>query len=495
MKKAFAYVRISTGKQKGNTSIENQISVIKEYCAAHGYELVAIYSEQGSAKSIEGRPEFIKMINDLIDTNEVEYLIVLKIDRAFRKLIESLFIWDKLEENNKYFISIYDNVNTTYPHSKDTFIFNSYQAEKDRENILRNTISGMEKKATLGYFNGGKVYGYESVSKELRVIPEEASVVNFIFKKYVYDNWGYKKIASELNLQCIKTKNRKDWTTTAIKKILENKIYIGYIKWKEAFTEGLHEAIIPQELWDKAQELRLKKSFKPKKIHPGTYPLSGILKCPQCGSVMVQGNSSQKYKYYQCNKNKSSGKAACSSNLVKKEYAEEHVLNEVVSYLNILNLSPLLHQIIVSNLNSTLVSLEEKAKILKKSLDQIEKKLNHFLSLLYTEDDDGETISMDTITLFIRESEKQKKKDQKKLKDLHHRIELQKSLSLNQDIEFVVNNFETFYYLISDEDKKLLFHNFIKEIHITKGSTTKERKIKKIFYQFEPENLINILSA
>ncbi|MFD2215334.1 recombinase family protein [Metabacillus endolithicus] len=495
MKRAYSYVRISTGKQENNTSIENQRKVIKDFCAAQGYELVTTYSETASAKSINGRSQFIKMINDLISSKDVDYLIVLKIDRAFRKLLDSLYIWDKLQEHNKYFISILDNVNTIYPYSKDTFIFSAYQAEKEREYNLVKTYSGMKIKASKGLFNGGKVLGYESVNGNLRVIPNEVALVRYIFKKYVYDNWGYKKIASELNLQGIKTTRNKEWTTNTIKTILENDIYIGYIKWKDTYTEGQHKKIIPQKLWDKAQEIKSKKSIQPKKIHPGTYPLSGLLKCPQCGSPMVQGNSSQKYKYYQCNKNKMSGKSVCSSNLVKKEYAEEYVLDKVVSYLNTLNLSALLKQIILSNLNSTLVSLEEEATILKNSLKQAEKKLSDLLTSFYKQDeetDDEEKLSTETFKAIVFETDYLKRKDQQKLTELNNRIEIQKKIDINSDIEFLINDFKHFYHIISDQDKKLLFHNFIKEIHVLKGNSVKERKIKEIIFHFDNNDINSI---
>ncbi|WP_315899443.1 zinc ribbon domain-containing protein [Priestia flexa] len=84
------------------------------------------------------------------------------------------------------------------------------------------------------------------------------------------------------------------------------------------------------------------RSYTQQKVHPGSYPLSGLLKCPEYGSSMVQGNSSSRYKYYQCSKNKNSGKIAFSSNLVKKEYAEETIIDQVNVFLKDINLFPYL---------------------------------------------------------------------------------------------------------------------------------------------------------
>ncbi|WP_326938557.1 recombinase family protein [Bacillus atrophaeus] len=128
------------------------MQVIKEYCAARGYELVIIYSDEGSAKNIKGRPEFIKMYNHFLADPEIEYVIVYKLDRAFRKLLDSLYFWDKIKENNKYFISILDNINTIDPHSKATYIFSALHAERERENTLLRTSGGMEVKAAQGFF-------------------------------------------------------------------------------------------------------------------------------------------------------------------------------------------------------------------------------------------------------------------------------------------------------------------------------------------------------
>lgn len=96
--------------------------------------------------------------------------------------------------------------------------------------------------------------------------------------------WGYKKIAADLNLQGIRTKNENYWTINAIKTILENQIYIGNTKWNGKYQKGIHIPIIETSLWGKTQEVMKARSYKQSKIHPGSFPLSGLLKCPECGS-------------------------------------------------------------------------------------------------------------------------------------------------------------------------------------------------------------------
>ncbi|MBT2687275.1 recombinase family protein [Bacillus sp. ISL-47] len=482
--KALVYVRVSTDKQADNTSIPKQIEELEEYCDAHGFDIVCAYKEEASAKDIDGREEFKKMYKYYMENEDIEYMIVFKLDRLFRNFLDSIFFWDQIKRANKHFISLTDNINTKDPNAKMMFLVNALKADMEREDIAFRTNFGMEKKAAAGYFNGGKVFGYESVSKRLRVIPEEAAVIEYIFNKYVYEQWGYKKIASNLNLQGFKTKRNNDWTINAVKTILENKIYIGFIKWRNEYTKGQHEPIISKELWNKAQELKAKKSYTPTKVHPGTFPLSGLLKCPQCGSSMVQGNSSEKYKYYQCNKNKNSGRKACSANLISKEYADEAVLANLITYLDKLNLSSLLFTIIKSNLESNLKSLGDEVNLLNKSLKSIREKIKNAADLFLGNDNDSNQNNNSTFYYLIGEYEKEEEDTLSRLNKLSKEINLQNNLNIKNNIEYVANHLKDFINIISEEEKKLLFHSIIKEVHVTNGPKPKDRLIKNVIFHF-----------
>ncbi|WP_171253300.1 recombinase family protein, partial [Acinetobacter baumannii] len=92
-----------------------------------------------------------------------------------------------------------------------------------------------------------------------------------------------------------------------IKTILQNPIYVGRIRWgqyknwskrrRKGKTEpiisiGQHQPIISEDLWNKTQEILQIRSHTPQKTHHGSYFLSGLLKCPECGASMVQHRSS-----------------------------------------------------------------------------------------------------------------------------------------------------------------------------------------------------------
>ncbi|MCD8503110.1 MAG: recombinase family protein [Bacillaceae bacterium] len=346
----------------------------------------------------------------------------------------------------------------------------------------------MEKRATEGKHNGGKVFGYTTKNKELKVVPEEAKVVKFIFKKYAIDQWGYRKIASHLNVLGKTTKNNKYWSITAVKTILTNRIYIGDIKWRNEYRKGKHSAIIDMELWEQTQKMLKANSHIQEKVHPGNYPLSGLIKCPECGAPMVQGNSSPKYKYYQCSKNKNSGKKACSSNLVKKEYAENYVYEQVFYSLKSINIVEPLLKMLHSFAMSEIEPLEERVKSYQLELRQLKEKRKELISWKLKD-----IITEAILKEEIHDIQTQENLTLKHIDNLQQQIRLRDKTHLSSIIKNSFQDFKTFFDLIEDEDKKTILRSLIKEIHVNKGEKTKDRTIKEIIYAFDLEYLSQVI--
>lgn len=89
--------------------------------------------------------------------------------------------------------------------------------------------------------------------------------------------------------------------------------------------DGIHEAIIEEELWNKVQAILSQKSGKPSRLYDGEYFLTGILHCPQCGAGMVISRTTNTLKdgtkkritYYACGNWKNKGTAVCHSNMIR----------------------------------------------------------------------------------------------------------------------------------------------------------------------------------
>ena len=191
-------------------------------------------------------------------------------------------------------------------------------AEFERENIIERVKLGRERKVKEGYTlcSSHASYGYDrgNGQKIQSVNEDEAQIVREIFDMYVNQNMPLNNIARVLNLRKIPTKKNTVWQRKNIKNILKNSNYIGRVRHfigEEKYTEndGLHEAIISEELFDQAQRIisatpSLTATKKPKDCN---YYL-GLLFCGKCGKKMtthgryktLTDGSKQYYGSYRC---------------------------------------------------------------------------------------------------------------------------------------------------------------------------------------------------
>jgi site-specific DNA recombinase len=197
---------------------------------------------------------------------------------------------------------------------------------------------------------------------------------------------------------------------------------------------------------------------------------------------MVQGNANKKYKYYVCSRFKNSGSKACKSNLVKKEYAEQEVLSQVMNYLNDLNLSVPLQTVVMDNLKSELEPIEEELKLLEKNLRELKREKQDLIQL-YTK----KIIDIDTLSDEMKRVQNQESEHKEFKILLTNQIELKNNNDLLPVINRIANDFNSFFNLLDDFDKKELLRLLIKEIQVNTGEKPKDRTIKNIVYEFDKE--------
>lgn len=201
--------------------------------------------------------------------------------------------------------------------------------ELERKTIVDNVKMGMKQRAYQGKWNGGIVLGYMSIEvgtsthrkkKETRleIVESEAAIVRMIFEKYA-DGQGFKSITNELNRLGCKTKTGGSFSVTTVKTVLLNPVYVGKIRYNKQedwttkkrkgtnpapiIADGQHEAIISQELWDKVQARYEAVSKVPNRVLQGSFPFTGVMRCPQCGYGMVAQRATRKNKMERSNTN------------------------------------------------------------------------------------------------------------------------------------------------------------------------------------------------
>ncbi|MGD6870598.1 recombinase family protein [Sutcliffiella horikoshii] len=357
IKSVAIYCRVSTEEQASEGySISAQLQTLRQYAQLYGWQIAEEYVDEGiSGKDIKGRPAMQRMISD-VEKDKFQAVLVWKISRLSRNMLDTLVLLDKFEEYNVKFISYSENFDTCSPIGRLVVQLMASIAEMERNTLSENVKLGMTQRAREGSWNGGVVFGYDSVEKELIINPKEAKIVQLIFTLYA-EGKGLKAVANQLNKAGYRTKRGKHFSINGIATILENTVYIGKIRWLQVenwdkkrrrgknanpiLVEGKHEAIISDELWNIVRARRKSKSFKQRQSNE-PFLLSSILRCPACGQGMVpsittytqKDGTKRKHRYYVCGEFHNKGSAVCKANSIKAYDAEYVVINRITQFLN-----------------------------------------------------------------------------------------------------------------------------------------------------------------
>lgn len=343
--KVYIYTRVSTVMQTDGYSLDAQKEKLKAFAKYNDFIIAGEYEDAGkSGKSIEGRPQFLQMMKDIKNGNDhVGYVLVFKLSRFARNAADVLSTLQIMQDYGVNLICVEDGIDSSKDAGKLMISVLSAVAEIERENIRVQTMEGRIQKAREGKWNGGQApYGYELHEGVLVIKPEEAAAVKLIFDKYVESPFsGVNNIARYLKAQGIRKNTRSNnksnvFLECSITKILKNPVYTGKIaygrtkqehipgtrntrrvKQKEyLLVQGLHDPIISEELFEKAQAKLIKNTDKHKRITPTenfkVHLLTGILKCPICGEGMYSnvsvknckrkkdGSRYKDFHYYHC---------------------------------------------------------------------------------------------------------------------------------------------------------------------------------------------------
>lgn len=318
--KAAIYARVSTEEQaKEGYSIDAQISTLKSYAKMCNYDIYKTYKDEGLSGKDTARPGLNEMIKDAYQ-NKFDVLLIWKISRLSRNLKNLLTIVDALDKYGVGFISQSETFNTSTPVGKMTLQMLGSIAEFERNTIIENVKLGLCEKAKRGEWLGGRVLGYKSVNKELKVDSSKAKIIKIIFKLFNADYTIY-QIARFLNSKDYNTINNKKFTQASVYRILTNPIYIGNIRFNNILYKGIHKPIIDAGLFEKVQGKLEKKT---REYGENDFVLSGLIICPLCGSRLIRYKSS-KYRYYRCGGYHNYGKTRCKGFLINADFVENEV--------------------------------------------------------------------------------------------------------------------------------------------------------------------------
>lgn len=171
-------------------SLEAQQERLYEYAEYRELEIAGDYCDAGkSGKSIKGRPEFQRMMDDIISQKDnISYVLVFKLSRFGRNAADVLKSMQLLTDYGVDLVSVDDAIDSSTQGGRLTLTILSAVAEIERENITDQFMAGRLQKIRDGKWSGGSVpYGYRSVDRELTIDPYEAKIIRKIFDLYMQE--------------------------------------------------------------------------------------------------------------------------------------------------------------------------------------------------------------------------------------------------------------------------------------------------------------------
>jgi site-specific DNA recombinase len=344
------YTRKSSeeGLEQDFNSLDAQRVSAEAYIASQKAEgwvcLPEKYDDGGYTGGNMERPALTRLLDD-IRAGKIDCVVVYKVDRLSRSLLDFARMMGEFERSKVSFVSVTQQFNTTHSMGRLTLNILLSFAQFERELVSERTRDKIALARQRGKYAGGRpVLGYDAVETRLVVNEEEACRVREVFATYLRTE-SIGRTVAEANARGWTTKR---WTTKdgrvmggvplakrIVHGMLTNVLYIGKVRHGSNVYAGEQPAIVDEETWAKAQAL-LNENGRTGGTHVmNKYGavLKGILRCGACNKPMIHSctrkESGQCYRYYVCFTAQSSGYHACPSKSLPAEQIERFVLERI----------------------------------------------------------------------------------------------------------------------------------------------------------------------
>lgn len=285
------------------------------------------YDDGGFSGGTMDRPALERLLED-VENHRVDCVVVYKVDRLSRSLLDFAKIIEVFDRNGVSFCSVTQQFNTSTSMGRLVLNVLLSFAQFEREIIgerIRDKVAAAKRK---GKFTGGTPplgYDVDPEKTRLAVNPDEARLVRHVFKRFA-EIGSPLAVAEELNKKGITTKawmtkngtfrEGKPWHKMHIYRVLYNRTYLGEVLHKDKTYPGEHEAIVTKDLWARAHSV-----IEDNKRHRSQHVrakapalLKGLIRCGACDKAMSPvstGPAHRNYRYYTCGRAAKTGYHNC----------------------------------------------------------------------------------------------------------------------------------------------------------------------------------------
>jgi DNA invertase Pin-like site-specific DNA recombinase len=309
--KAILLVRVSTKAQ----DFDEQEREIYEMALRDGYapeDIIPICEKESGIKLAEEERAGLNRMKELIEAGGIACVYSWEVSRIARKKKINFSVLDYLIEHKVQLIIknpsiiLFNSDGSINEGAETVFTLFSQLAESEMRTKLARFKRSKDARRKQGYFTGGSIlYGY-TTNNEKCLVPDEteSAVVKMIYNMYLTGKYSYRSLAKELQENGIFIDKSFSTAQALVNHILNNTAYAG-IPSKEGSrmklkTDGnIYPALVTLEMIEKCKEIAKKNVIEPKKKYSTYYFGKNILRCPECGKVMMAVKARN---FYHCTK-------------------------------------------------------------------------------------------------------------------------------------------------------------------------------------------------
>jgi site-specific DNA recombinase len=346
------YTRKSTeeGLEQEFNSLDAQRESGEAYIKSQtheGWECISThYDDGGFTGGNMDRPALRRLLGD-IEAGKVNCVVVYKVDRLSRSLLDFAKMMETFEQHQISFVSVTQMFNTASSMGRLVLNVLLSFAQFEREIISERTRDKIAATRRKGKWAGGHpLLGYDVDPERFKLIvnDDETARVRSIFELYL-EHQGLVPVVQELDRRGWLNKR---WTTrkgherggrpftkTNLYKLLTNIAYIGKIRYKDEVHEGEHAAIVDLHVWQRVQAVLQRNGRTggaPVRNKYGAL-LKGILRCVPCGCAMTPAHTTKsgnkRYRYYVCSSAQKRGWQTCPSKSIPAGEIERFVIEQI----------------------------------------------------------------------------------------------------------------------------------------------------------------------
>lgn len=348
--RCWSYARTSNDEWETSefSSLDAQQECNRAYIQSlqgEGYLFVRHIEDGGVSGGSLNRPGMQEVLR-AVEAGEIDCIVVYKIDRLTRSITDFARLLEHFEAHGVTFVSVTQQFTTATAMGKlflnIVLSFAQFERELAGERI-RDKVAATKRKGR--YTGGPPVLGYDIDYdlKALRLNPEEADLVRRIFADFIQCQ-SPTKVAAQLNAEGKTTKQYRTkkgtihagrpWNAMHVYRLLHNRVYLGQVVHKGQVYAGIHDAIITQTRWDRAQAILATncRSRANASRSTTTALLKGIIRCGHCDASMGSTRSSRgntDYRYYLCLRARKRGYGECPVGLIPAGTVEEAVVQQL----------------------------------------------------------------------------------------------------------------------------------------------------------------------